>query len=59
MRQTKKQDSGIEVFTAFMIDIEKALCLKLNIDSLMLLPEHYHHKMKLFQLSEAEKLLLL
>ena len=42
-----------------MTDIEKALCLKLNVDSLMLLPEHYCHKLKLFQLSEAEKLLLL
>ena len=42
-----------------MADIEKALCLKLNIDPLMLLPEHYCHKLKLFQPSEAEKLLLL
>ena len=56
MRQAKKQDSGIEVFTAFIADIEKALCLKLNINPLMLLLEHYYHKLKLFQLSEAEKL---
>ena len=48
MRWAKKQDSGIEVFTAFMADIEKALCLKLNIDSLILLPEHYCHKLQLF-----------
>ena len=42
-----------------MTDIEKALHLKLNIDPLMLLPEHYCHKLKFFQPSEAEKLLLL
>ena len=59
MRWTKKQDSEIEVFTAFITDIEKALHLKLNIDSLMLLPEHYCYKLQFFQLSEAEKLLLL
>ena len=59
IRQTKKQDSEIEVFAVFMIDIEKALHSKLNIDSLMLLSEHYCHKLKLFQFSEAEKLLLL
>ena len=57
IKQAKKQDSGIEVFTAFITDIEKALHLKLNIDSLMLLPEHYHHKLKLFQFSKTEKLL--
>ena len=57
MRQAKKQDSGIKVFTAFMTDIEKALHSKLNIDSLMLLLKHYHHKLQLFQPSEAEKLL--
>ena len=57
MRQARKQDFGIEVFTAFITDIEKALHLKLNVDSSMLLPEHYHHKLKLFQFSEAEKLL--
>ena len=57
MRQAKKQDSEIEVFTAFITDIEKALCSKLNIDPSMLLPEHYHHKLQLFQSSEAEKLL--
>ena len=48
MKQTKKQDSGIKVFTAFMTNIEKALHLKLNINSLMLLPEHYCHKLQLF-----------
>ena len=58
MKWAKKQDFGIEVFAVFMTDIEKALCLKLNIDSLMLLPEHYCHKLKFFQFSEAEKLLL-
>ena len=42
-----------------MTDIEKTLCLKLNIDSLILLSEYYHYKLKLFQFSEAEKLLLL
>ena len=57
IRWARKQDFGIEVFATFMTDIEKALCLKLNIDSLMLLPEHYYHKLKLFQFSEAEKLL--
>ena len=56
MRQTKKQDSGIEVFTAFITNIEKALHSKLNINLLMLLPEHYYHKLKLFQPNEVEKL---
>ena len=56
MKQAKKQDSGIKVFTAFMIDIEKALHPKLNIDPLILLPEHYHYKLQLFQPSKAEKL---
>ena len=56
MRQIKKQNSEIKVFAAFMTDIEKILCLKLNIDSSMLLPEHYCHKLKLFQPNEAEKL---
>ena len=56
MRQAKKQDSEIEVFAVFMTDIEKTLHSKLNIDSLMLLPEHYCHKLQLFQPSEAEKL---
>ena len=32
MRQAKKQDSRIKVFAAFMTDIEKILCLKLNIN---------------------------
>ena len=59
MRWARKQDSGIEVFAAFIIDIEKALHSKLNVDPSMLLPEHYCHKLKLFQFSEAEKLLLL
>ena len=59
MRWAKKQNSGIEVFTAFITDIEKALHSKLNIDSLMLLLKHYCHKLQLFQFSEAEKLLLL
>ena len=59
MRQTKKQDFGIKVFTVFITDIEKALHLKLNIDSLILLSEHYCHKLKFFQFSEAEKFLLL
>ena len=52
----KKQDSEIEVFTAFMTDIEKTLHSKLNIDPSTLLPEHFHHKLKLFQSNEAEKL---
>ena len=56
MRWVKKQDSGIEIFTAFMTDIEKALHSKLNIDSLMLLLKHYCYKLQLFQSSEAEKL---
>ena len=59
MRQTKKQNSKIKVFTAFMINIEKILCLKLNINSLILLPKHYYYKLKFFQFSEIEKLLLL
>ena len=59
IKQIKKQDSEIKVFTAFIINIKKTLCIKLNIDSLILLSEHYHHKLKLFQFSEAEKLLLL
>ena len=57
MRWAKKQDSGIEVFTTFITDIEKALHLKLNIDPSMLLLKHYHHKLQLFQLNKAEKLL--
>ena len=56
MRQAKKQNSEIEFFTAFIADIEKALHLKLNIDSSMLLLKYYYHKLKLFQLSKAEKL---
>ena len=56
MKQTKKQDFEIKIFAVFMTDIEKALCLKLNIDPLMLLLEHYYHKLKLFQPSETEKL---
>ena len=59
MRWAKKQDSEIEVFAAFITDIEKALHLKLNIDSLMLLPEHYCYKLQFFQFSKVEKLLLL
>ena len=59
MRQTKKQDSGIKVFTVFITDIEKALHPKLNINPSMLLLEHYHHKLQLFQPSETEKLPLL
>ena len=59
MRQAKKQDSKIKVFTAFITDIEKALHLKLNINSSMLLLKHYYHKLKFFQFNEAEKLLLL
>ena len=55
MRWAKKQNSKIEVFTAFMTDIEKALHPKLNIDSSMLLFKHYYYKLKFFQLSEAEK----
>ena len=55
MKQTKKQNSRIKIFTAFITDIEKALYLKLNINSLILLPEHYCHKLKLFQLSEVKK----
>ena len=57
MRWVKKQDSEIKVFTTFITDIEKILCLKLNIDSLILLSKHYYHKLKFFQFSEAEKLL--
>ena len=57
MKQIKKQNFKIEIFTVFMTDIEKALHLKLNINSSMLLPEHYHHKLKFFQFSETEKLL--
>ena len=59
MKQTKKQNFEIKVFTAFITNIEKILHLKLNIDSLILLLKHYHHKLKLFQLNEAEKLSLL
>ena len=59
MRQAKKQNSEIEVFAVFMIDIEKVLHSKLNINLSMLLFEHYHHKLKLFQFSEVKKLLLL
>ena len=40
-----------------MTDTEKALHLKLNINPSILLFKHYHHKLKLFQPSEAEKLL--
>ena len=57
MKWVKKQDFEIEVFIAFITDIEKILHLKLNINSLMLLFEHYCHKLKLFQFNEAEKLL--
>ena len=42
-----------------MTDIEKVLCLKLNINSLMLLSESYCHKLKFFQFNETEKLLSL
>ena len=59
MRQIKKQDFEIKVFAVFMTDIEKILHLKLNINSLMLLSEHYCYKLKLFQPSKAEKLSLL
>ena len=58
MRQARKQNCKIKVFTIFMTDIEKALYLKLNINLLILLLEHYYHKLKLFQFSEIEKLLL-
>ena len=56
MRQIKKQNSKIKVFTTFIINIKKALHLTLNINSSMLLFKHYYHKLKLFQPSEAEKL---
>ena len=39
--------------------MEKILHLKLNIDSSTLLSKHFHHKLKFFQPSEAEKFLLL
>ena len=55
MRQIKKQNSEIKVFIAFITDIEKALYLNLNIDSLMLLFKHYCHKLKFFQPSEVKK----
>ena len=48
MKWTKKQNFRIEVFTAFIADIEKTLHLKLNINPLILLPEYYCHKLKLF-----------
>lgn len=54
-KQSKK-NRDIEVFTASMRDIEKALRLKTHSDPRMKLPENYHQFLDVFDHSKADTL---
>ena len=53
-RRTKRK--GIQVFSATMADIEKALRIKTLTDPRTKLPQHYHDFLDVFSRTEAEKL---
>jgi len=55
-RRTKKEGTGVEVFSASLADIQKALSPKKVIDPRTILPEQYMDFLKLFDQKEADKL---
>ena len=58
IRNTKRKYKGqrVEVFSASMADIEKALAVRKETDPRTKLPEHYSEFLSAFDRSEAEKL---
>ena len=51
-----KKDASIQVFSASMADINKALAVKSKRDPKAMLPKQYHEFMDLFDPSKADKL---
>jgi transposase InsO family protein len=55
-KRRKAKGASVEIFSASMKDIEKALRVKPPTDPRTKLPAHYHHHLKLFERQEADRL---
>ena len=54
--QRQQKQGKLQVFSASMADIQKALSLRKNTDPTTKLPTHYHKFLKVFDCTEADKL---
>ena len=55
-RARKQPDSGTEIFTASLRDIERTLAVKKRTDPRVKLPRHYHEHLSLFNMKVADQL---
>ena len=57
LQQRQRKQRKLQVFSASMADIQKALSLRKNMNLTTKLPTHYHKFLKVFDCTEADKLL--